>query len=162
MNVHVSLATAAHVWNDLKRELTNVHKITEDDPAFFDTLDGIAELPDRLRNLLRLRRERQADAASLKTIIQEMRDRLARLEHSADSIGAAVAHCMAMAGLKTLPAPDFSASVRYGQPPLSGADTLDATKLPDKFVRVKREVNKTALREALEAGEHIEGCYLRS
>jgi Siphovirus Gp157 len=158
--VQVSLATAAHVWNNLKRELIEVHQIGDDDPALFDTLDGIADLPDRLRDLLRYRRQKLADAEALKSIIKDMQDRHARLQSSAEGIGRAVAHCMLLAGVKSLPAPDFTASVRYGQPPLSGAETLDPTKLPDRFVRIKREVNRTALRDALEAGENIEGVYL--
>ena len=159
-NVHVPLATTVHVWNDLKRELVEVYHLTDDDPALFDTLDGQAELADRLRDLLRYRRQKLADADALKTIIKEMQDRLARLQSSADGIGRAVAHCMLMADIKNLPAPDFTASVRYSKPPLSGADTLDADKLPDRFVRITRAVNRTAIRDALEAGETLEGVYL--
>lgn len=159
MNIHVPLATAAHVWNDLKRDLIEVHRITDDDPALFDTLDGQVELADRLRDLLRYRRQLTADADALKAMIKEMQERCSRLQRSADNVGRAVAHCMVMADIKKLPAPDFTASVRYGEPPLSGADTLDPNQLPDRFVRIKREVNRTAIRDALEAGETLEGVY---
>ena len=57
-------------------------------------------------------------------------------------------------------APDFTVCLGQGKPPLAGVESLDPTLLPERFVRVERTVNRTALREALDAGENIPGVYL--
>lgn len=39
-------------------------------------------------------------------------------------------------------------------------ETMDLSRLPDEFKKVTVEANKTAIKEALQAGEVIEGCRL--
>ena len=39
-------------------------------------------------------------------------------------------------------------------------DIAEGTELPDEFMRIKKEPNKTALKEALQNGEIIEGVNL--
>jgi hypothetical protein len=148
-------AALAHIWTALRDKLAQEHQL--DDDELFDTLDGELDLADRLRSLVRKRREILANAEALKAMIKEMGERLARLENTANTITNAVVHAMCDAGIKKLPAPDFSVSVGYGKPPIIGAETA---AIPERLLRIKTEVNRTALREALEAGETIPGCYL--
>jgi hypothetical protein len=154
MNLHA----LSMIWANLHAKLSAEHDL--DDDELFDTLDGELDLADRLRSLIRKRREMLANADALKTMIKEMTERKLRLEKTAESISNAVVHAMSEAGLRKLSAPDFTVSLGQGKPPLAGAEHLDPASLPDHFVRVERSVNRTALREALDAGEHIPGVYL--
>src|SRR5688572_8748083 len=118
-----------------------------------DTLDGELDLADRLRSLIRKRRHLLADADALKGMIREMTERKLRLEKAADSIANAVVHAMSEAGIRKLQAPDFSVSLGQGKPPLVGVENLDPYLMPKRFVKTECSVNRTALREALEAGD---------
>jgi hypothetical protein len=156
----MDLAAHTVLWNALRQSLAEASGLDEDE--LFDSLDGELDLADGLRRLVRKRRQICADVDALKQMIKEMTERKLRLEKTADSISNAVVHAMSAAGIKKLSAPDFSVSLGYGKQPLAGAESLDPAALPDRFVRVERSVNRTALREALEAGEDLAGvsCYL--
>jgi hypothetical protein len=148
-------AALVQIWTALGRTLAEEHGL--DDQELFDSLDGELDLADRLRALVRKRREMLAFADALKQMIKEHQARLARLEHTAKVIGDAVVNAMCEAGLKRLPAPDFSASVSYGKAPIMGAESLDPDVLPPRFVRIRKEVDRIALRAALENGEGLDG-----
>jgi hypothetical protein len=151
----LDLAALTTIWAALRAKLAEESGL--DDDELMDTLDGELDLADRLRSLIRKRRHLLADADALKGMIREMQERKLRLEKTADTIANAVVHAMSEAGIRKLSAPDFSVSLGQGKPPVAGADSLDPTLLPDRFVRVERSVNRTALREALDAGEDLSG-----
>jgi uncharacterized protein YhaN len=151
-------AALVQIWTSLRDRLAEESGLSDEDLQ--DTLDGELDLLDRLRSLMRKRRELLANADALKGMIKEMSERQARMEASAKSIGQAVTHAMQEAGLAKIVAPDFSASVSYSKPPLSGAENLDVNTLPSRFVRIRKEIDRAAIRAALEAGEAVEGCYL--
>jgi hypothetical protein len=154
----MDLSAQTVLWNDLRRQLAEINGLAEDDPALFDTLDGEMDLADYLRRLVRKRRQLCADSDALRGMIKEMEERKLRLDNTAKNIGNAVVHAMSAAGMNRLPAPDFSVSIGYGKAPIVGA--VEASELPDHLVRVERSINRTALREALDAGENIPGVYL--
>ena len=49
----------------------------------------------------------------------------------------------------------MTVSFRIGPPSLVGS--ADPAGLPDSLVRIKREANKTAIRQAIEAGDDVPG-----
>jgi hypothetical protein len=151
----MDLAALTTIWATLRDRLAQESGL--DDDELMDTLDGELDLADRLRSLIRKRRQICADVDALKQMIKEMTERKLRLENAANSISNAVVHAMSEAGIRKLSSPDFTVSLGQGKPPLAGADSLDPTSLPDRFVRVERSVNRTALREALDAGEDLSG-----
>jgi hypothetical protein len=161
----MDLAALTTIWNSLRQQL--VEQLLDadgedllDTEVLFDTLDGELDLADRLRSLIRKRRHLLADADALKGMIREMTERKLRLEKAADSIANAVVHAMSEAGIRKLSSPDFTVSLGQGKPPLAGADKVDLTQLPAHLLRTTVELDRSALREALEKGERVEGCYL--
>jgi hypothetical protein len=152
----MDLAAEIRIWNALRDRLAQEHpEMVQDD--LFDSLDGAGDLADHLRYLVRKRRHMLADAEALKGMIKELVHRLARIEVAAEKIGESVVWAMQEAGIAKLKAPDFSVSIGFGKAPLSGADSLDPSTLPPRFVRTKLEVDRVALRAALEGGENLEG-----
>lgn len=131
-----------------------------DDPDFAELFDAECDLQERLRRMLRAARETEATSKALAGIIAEMRSRKERLDAKAGGLREAVSFAMQEAGLRTLPAPDFTASLSVGKPKLIGLDSIDPQHLPDTCCRIKREPDRTKIREFLEGGLIIEGISL--
>src|SRR5262249_1723168 len=108
---------------------------------------------------LREARNREAMAAGIKAVQDDLRVRKERLETGAETIRAAVAQAMQEAGMPKLTAPDMTVSFRAGKAPLvieGDADQSTAEAHKD-FVRVKIAYawDREAIRHALEHGETL-------
>lgn len=134
--------------------------IDDSDPDFAQLVESECDLNERLRRMLRAARFVEAQGEALKTMIHDMQERKKRLERKAESLRRAVSWAMQESGQKRLEAPDFTAVLGRGQPKLVGLEAIDPADLPDCLVRIKREVDRTAVRRALERGEEIDGLCL--
>lgn len=134
--------------------------ITEDDPDFAQLFDAECDMLDRLRRMLRVARETEAHAKALAEMVRDMRERKARFDAKAGGLREAVAHAMQECGLKRLDAPDFTASLATGKPPVVGLDGIDPAHLPESCCRIRREADKGKVRAFLESGLTIEGVSL--
>lgn len=131
--------------------------ITEEDPDFGTLLENESDALETLRHMLRKARLDEADADATKTIETQLKERRTRLLARAESLRTAVANAMADLGLSKLPSPDMTVSLRAGKP---AVEITDLSKLPERYVRVKVEADKAAIRAALEDGEIIPGVAL--
>jgi len=134
-------------------------ELAEDDATLADTLDGETDLSDALAGLFRSSREDEASAAALYTIITQMIERAKRLDRRAQAKRAVILRLMQAAGLKRIERPDFTLSRSASPAPL--IISPDAV-LPDELCRIRttREPDRTAIREALRAGQKIPGVAL--
>jgi hypothetical protein len=153
----IPLSRSIEIWQELRTTLIETYGLAEDDPALLDTLDGEADLADRFRLLLRSGREDEAQAKGLATYIEELKARQSRLKTRAEGKRRTVSQGMSEVGLKRLDAPDLTATLHNGRP---SAIVTDPDALPDQLCRIKREPDKVAIREALEAGETVPGAIL--
>lgn len=157
MNTHTPLAADVRIAAGIRERIIE-SGLAEGDPDFETILETEAEdTLDRLRRMMRAARwaEKQADA--LGEIIKDGRERKSRLEAKAEQIRSVVQWALGEIGLDKLEAPDFTASLRAGPPSVVITDEL---ALPDEYVRVKREPDKTALKAALKEGAAIPGASL--
>jgi hypothetical protein len=132
--------------------------VTDDDPDFLEILENESDLLERLRRMVRASREQKTYAKALGEMIADMRERKARLELRAEQIDSVVLWALQESGVRRLDAPDFTASVASGKPPLMIA--VDPKDLPNRYCRVTREPSKSRLREDLETGIEVEGVTL--
>jgi hypothetical protein len=130
--------------------------ISAEDEDFAVILEAETDVPERCRKMLRAVRAIEADINALKEMRGELTHRIDSKEARIERILSTVKWAMTEMGLTKLLAPDFSASISAGQRPLIVRDEL----LPEEFMRVKKEPNRTAIREALKSGREIEGAYL--
>jgi hypothetical protein len=162
MNIHQPLSVNVSIWNRLRADLAEAHGLKPEDPDYgtvlTDTLDGCADLGDQIHALLRLASENELFATALDHHIKSLRTRKERLAASASAIRGAVAEAAHEAGLKKLPRPDMTISFGMSKPSLAGE--ADANTLDDEFVRVKREINRTAIKKAIDEGRHVPGFRL--
>ena len=129
-----------------------------DDETLTDTLEGLTDLREILTELVRSALEDEALSAGLSTRLAEMRTRLQRLGERAEKKRALALRAMAEAEIKTLVAPDFSASLRRGSPTL---DVLAEERIPPDFWKPQPpKLDRQGLLAALKGGTEIDGAAL--
>ena len=111
----------------LKSELELYHRLREwlleylpevDDETIRDTLEGITDLHEMIAAVIRSALVDGALQAGLRGRLDDMKERLSRLEVRASKKRELALHAMSEAGLGRLEQPDFTASTRAGSPGL--------------------------------------------
>lgn len=122
-------------------------------------LDAVeAEAHEKLESTALYVRELNAEADALKAEIERLTDRRRSLEKRSTFL-----KCLMLQGLDALGAPKLKTpmvtiSIRTSRAVDLDADALD--KLPESFVRVKREADKTAIKSAIEGGFDVPGAHI--
>lgn len=151
---------------DLRQETSEVSNLIarlrdlcgDDEQAFIDTLEGETEVVEAARRVVRWLHEQGAQQAACKGLENVYRTRASMFEERVDRARTALFHFLTEMGLKSMPLPEGTLSVVAGRTAVVGEGNPEA--LPDKFVRVKRAANRSAIKTALEAGETVEGFSL--
>ena len=129
-----------------------------DEETLADTLEGVSDLPSLLSTLIRSRIEDETLAECLRRRIEEMRQRLERLEVRAGQKKALVLAAMEEAGIKKLVEADFTLSLRLGSPKLV---VVDETLIPEEFWRPQApKLDRQWLLAALKNGRSVPGAEL--
>jgi len=98
----------------------------------------------------------KAEAEAIKAEKQNLEKRQKVAENKAEQLKGFLTRYLNGAKYK-----DARVSISYRSSVSTEVDeALDLNKLPEEFKKVKVEANKTAIKEALQAGEVIEGCRL--
>jgi hypothetical protein len=87
-----------------------------DDETVQDTLEGITDLHEMIAAVIRSALVDEALQAGLRGRLDDMKERLSRLELRASKKRQLALHAMTEAGLAKLEQPDFTASTRVGSP----------------------------------------------
>src|SRR5947208_1689249 len=115
------IGAEVHQYVFLAEELKN--RYTEiDDETLRDTLEGISDLPDLIKEVVRSSLEDEVMAAALKGRMAEMQERLDRLKARHERKREIACWAMGTAGIERLMAEDFSVSLRQGLPRLEVFD----------------------------------------
>jgi hypothetical protein len=129
-----------------------------DEETLADTLEGVSDLPGLLSTLIRSRIEDETLAECLRGRIEEMRQRLERLEVRAGQKKALVLAAMEEAGITKLVEADFTLSLRLGSPKLV---VVDDTLIPEEFWRPQApKLDRQWLLAALKNGRSVPGAEL--
>jgi hypothetical protein len=99
--------------------------------------------------------ENEALIAGLETRVSEMRERHERLESRSDSLREILHDLLSRANLRKLVLPECTLSLS-AKP--QSVVIADETALPEQFIRIKKEPDKAAIKEALKRGEQIPGA----
>lgn len=119
--------------------------VSDEDLA--DTIEGESSLEEAIMATLRAANENDATAAGLKAYMGRLTERAELLKLRSERLRQAALQAALEVGLKTLTAPDFTASIVAGKPQVQITG-----EVPDTFCRIKKEPNKTAIAEALAVG----------
>lgn len=94
------------------------HLPTIDDETIRDTLEGITNLHEMVATVIRSALVDEAFSAGLRLRVDDMKQRLSRLEERAAKKRVMALDAMTEVGLSKLEQPDFTASARAGTPSL--------------------------------------------
>jgi predicted DNA-binding protein len=157
MSSPVVLAAETARYGSLAEEL-RTRFADLDDETLQDTLEGLSELPELLKVIVRSSLLDEAFAVGLKGRLSEMKDRLDRLAERSSRKRELVCQSMIRSGLAKLMAEDFAVSVRQGLPKL---EVLDEAKISDPFlIPQPPRLDRAGLLLALKRGAVVEGASL--
>src|SRR4051812_7024360 len=104
-------------FTELRRRLVEADPDI-DERTLVDTLEGATDLQEVIAMVLRSALEDEAIAKALRARIDEMRQRLTRIESSAEAKREAALNAMEQADMIKFTAPDFTVSIRINPPSL--------------------------------------------
>ena len=129
-----------------------------DDETLRDTLDGITNLHEMIATIIRSALVDEALQVGLRTRIEDMRQRLARLDERGAKKRQLALEAMCEVGLKKLEQPDFTASTRAGVPSLI---IMSEVLVPETYwVPQPPKLDRQALLADLKRGAEIPGTQL--
>ena len=125
---------------------------------FATLLKGITNLPEMIAAVIRSALVDEALQAGLRTRLEDMRQRLARLEERGAKKRQLALEAMCEVGLKKLEQPDFTASARAGTPSLI---IMSEGLVPEPYwVPQPPKLDRQALLADLKRGAEIPGAQL--
>ena len=115
MEPPLSIATMTYL--QLRERISGIYP-QADDETLRDTLEGITDLHEMIAAVIRSALVDEALHAGLRFRVDDMRERLSRLELRASKKRQLALGAMTEVGLSKLEQPDFTASARAGSPAL--------------------------------------------
>ena len=132
----------------------------DDDVLLADAIEGETGAMEAVSSLLRWVNERGANVASLKALEADYAGRRKRYEDGIKAARAALATFMDQTGLTSITRPEGTLSMRQVGPSVIYPADLNPEALPEQYRRWICEADKTAIREAMIAGDAIPGLTL--
>jgi hypothetical protein len=138
-------------------------QLLQDDPnldeqTLADTLEGATNLREALSAFIRSALEDEALAKGLRTMLEAMKSRVARLEKRAESKRSAALNIMQRAEIKKLTEPDFTASLRSAP---RAVIILQEAQIPEAFlIPQPPKIDRRAVLDALIQGKRVRGATL--
>lgn len=140
------------------REALKVEFAGIDDETLEDTLEGITDVKTVVAEVARSTLADEVMATALKQRIDEMRERLARIEAGRERKRELALTALRQIGVQKLVEPDFTVSVKIGAPLV---DVIDELRIPKEFwVPQDPKLNRGALYKALRAGTSVPGALM--
>ena len=135
----------------------NDPELAADEAAMSALLTEHTDVNEIMRRLARFVLEADGQARVAKDRADNLSARAARFTRRKDSARGTLLAMMDALGLRNIKDPEFSVTLRPGTP---GVVITDETALPDAFVRVTRQPDKAAIKDALNAGTDVPGAAL--
>ena len=129
-----------------------------DDETLQDTLEGITDLHEMIASVIRSALVDEALVAGLRLRLEEMKERLSRLEVRGAGKRQLAFEAMNEAELEKLEQPDFTASLRAGSPTLIVSNEDEIPQ--DYWVAQPPKLSRQGLLNALRQGAAIPGVGL--
>ena len=145
-----------------KYQLVKQRLLTEypnlDEQTLADTLEGITDLHEMIAAVIRSALVDEALQVGLRSRLDDMKERLSRVELRSEKKRQLALDAMSEVGLRKLEQPDFTASVRAGLPALV---VVTETEIPQGYwVPQPPKVNRQALLADMKRGDQIPGVQL--
>ena len=157
MSARLSLKIEASKYQVLRERLLADYPTLEEE-CLLDTLEGITDLHEMIAAVIRSALVDEALHAGLRTRLDDMKERLSRLELRAAKKRQLALEAMSEAGLAKLEQPDFTASARAGSPAL--VVVAEATIPEVYWLPQPPKLDRQALLGELKRGIEIPGAQM--
>ena len=150
--------TLYELTNDYAELLLMAEDPDTDPQAFTDTLEGIeGAIEDKADNYARVIRNLEADAAACDAEAKRLRNKKQTIENNIKRMKSALQYAMQVTGKRKFKTPLFSFNIQKN-PAAVVVDEQYIENIPERFlVRKDPEINRKAIRDAINAGEDIGG-----
>lgn len=128
-----------------------------DDDTWAISVESQTDLHEFLREIERKREDAEALETALKLTMDNLRERRERFERREKAMRALMFSALQWADLTKLELPEATLSIRNGQPKVL---ITDETQIPDEFMRIKKEPDKTLIKTALNNFEDVPGATM--
>jgi len=153
----IVVAAEVRRCNEIRDLLLAEHGDDIDEQTLADTTEGLTNLHELLAAIVRGALDDEAMAEAIKVRMNDMRGRLDRCEARAQRLRHIVKNAMADAHIQKLTQPDFTASLRAGQPHVT---ITDEDLLPQVFIEQRPHILKREILDALKDGAEVTGAML--
>lgn len=134
----------------------SVNEDGEIDEAAMEKLNQIAgEKNEKIENIVLFIKNLEAEADAIGAEAKKLTARAKITANKANYLKNYLEYCLKGEKFKT---PKCSVTYRMSKSVECGLE--DVSVLPEEFLRVKYELNKTAVKEKLQNGEYVDGCIL--
>jgi hypothetical protein len=140
-------------------QLIQMMEDPEMDPQILaDTMEGIeGELEVKAESYAKVMKNLEADVAGIKAEIDRLSERKKTIENNIKRMKEALQFSMETTGKTKFKTELFSFSVRNNAPKVV-MDEEYIENVPERFLKYKDpEINRTAIKEAIQGGENLEG-----
>jgi hypothetical protein len=151
------LSHDVHVYTYLRQKLLEAFPDADED-TIRDTLEGITTLHDLIAEIVRSALVDEALQSGLRLRLEDMKQRLSRLEARSTKKRDLAVEAMQEAGIRKLEQPDFTVSARAGSPALV---VIAEDQVPgDYWVPQPPRLDRQALLCSLKRGQAVSGVQL--
>jgi hypothetical protein len=151
------ILAAEDVAREINMLLAEYPQLVDDEELFRDTLEGNTRFNEIMDRLLSEMRDNETLAEASAARIGKIRERQTRLTHRMNFYRGLMHRLLTLTGLKSVALGEAKISV------VKSSDKViitDENAIPDEFVKITREPNKTAIKNALKSGQYIPGATL--
>lgn len=156
MNRDLQIALA-----DLESELAHLFveypELAEDEQLRADTVEGSTAVYDVLERILSIALDTRTMIDALKERARLIGERKGAAEKREQAMRTLALRIMNRAQIAKAQLTEATLSVR---PVAPGVKILDEAAIPESFLRIKKELDRTAIKAALEAGQDVPGAAL--
>jgi len=132
--------------------------IVADDEAWLATLESQTNFNEALTAIVRRIEDTKALVVGTKDRFEELKARKDRFEFRVEKLREIAFRLMHSAELAKVELPEATLSLRAGTQQIIG--DADPALLPDTLCKISRSLDRTAIKEALKAGQEVPGFKL--
>ncbi|WMT88239.1 siphovirus Gp157 family protein [Pelagibacterium sp. 26DY04] len=132
-------------------------ELADDEELRADVLEGETDLEHIASRIVRRRNLARANVSGIKEVMADFKERQERFQRQEDAMKAMLKRILSLAGTDKLTLPEATISISK---PRESVEVLDVEALPQGYFKTIRQADKTAIGEALKAGEAIPGAAL--
>lgn len=152
---------------DYKAQVQYLKALLEDDEidqqTFADTLEGMeGDIAEKCEAYCYVIKSEEADRNLADDEMKRIKDFRDRKDRNIEKMKKAMQETLTVAELRKLQAGTFTVSIAKngGKAPLVLAEGITAENVPEQYIKVKADIDKDKVREALEAGEALEWAHI--